>query len=635
MSLDNLEKKLYDPDSRIERRQHKSSQFDPIVSRRENIDIFKKEKSWGKPENFDREEKKRIFKIGAIVLGSIILLTLLVIGFVKFRQSAFKEERVTIKIEGPAKISSSTESEYTLFFKNENRVDLKNVQILMNYPENFKPKERSDLKIENPSNSRINIGTLRAHSGGEIRIKGSFFAVKDTTIYLNATLQYAPGSISSTFQSRGQLGVNVDSSSLFLEIQAPMEVSDGDKADYVIDYRNLSTEYFDGIRIKAEYPEGFYFVSAQPSPSENNGVWYLGSMEPEKSGKIVISGTMNGTSGESKLIKIYLGYIGENGEFIVFDQKEQSTKMISTALSIRQSINNKTDLNVNAGEVLQYNIQYKNNGNIALKDAIVTLEIDSRVLDFSKLELEKGFYDASKKMITWKASEIPELVNLAPGQEGKINFSIPVLDRIPVENSNDKNFTIVSTAKIDSPSVPTPIGSNKIIASSRMELKLNSRIVLETKGYYKDENLANSGPIPPKLGQETTYTIHWKVINVSNDVANAKVISYLPSGVKWLGKIYPQEGEAIVFNERTNQIEWEIGNLKNGTGIIDPAKEVSFQIGVTPQINQVKSALILLNPSVLTANDIFTNSEMRFESKEKDNRLPEDQSIGDKFKVAE
>jgi len=62
-----------------------------------------------------------------------------------------------------------------------------------------------------------------------------------------------------------------------------------------------------------------------------------------------------------------------------------------------------------------YVIDYKNNGNIAMEDVIITEEIDSNVLDFSKLELKGGAYDASKKIITWKASGIPGLANLAPG----------------------------------------------------------------------------------------------------------------------------------------------------------------------------------------------------------------------------
>ncbi len=478
----------------------------------------------------------------------------------------------------------------------------------------------------------MTIGTLKGKETREIKIKGSFFAAKNTVVYLNAVLEYNPSSLSIKYQAKGQLGVNVESSPLFLEIEAPLEIVSGNKIDYVIDYRNLSAEYFDGVRLKVNYPDGFSFISASSAPSEGDNIWYLGSLRSNQDGKIVITGSLTGVGDEGKIITASLGYSGEGGNFVVYNQKERLTKITSTVLSISQSLNNKTDLNVNSGENLNYIIEYKNNGDIALRDVIITEEIDSKVLDFSKLELKNGSYDASRKMITWRAAEISGLANLAPGEGGKITFSIPVLDRIPVENSNDKNFTASSTAKIDSPSLPETIGSNKIIASNNMTLKLNSRVILDVKGYHKDAVIENFGPIPMKVGQETSFTMHWKIINISNDINEVKVVSSLPSGVKWKGKFSP-DSEAVNFNERTNQIEWQIGNLKNGVGIIEPAKEVSFQISGIPQANQANKEFLLLNPSILTAKDFFTGTNVEVGVGEKNNRLKEDPIIGDDFRV--
>lgn len=631
MSLTDLEEKLYDSDSGIEKRTHEKSQFNPLNSSDVDLENLKKEKQWQKPGDGGIDMKK-ILKIGAIALGSIVLIAVFVLGVVKYRQSAFKEENVLVKVEGPANVSGTEELEYKITIQNKNRVDLDNAQLSIKNSENFKPKEDQGVIIDSPSNSRIIIGTIGGKTTKEIKIRGIFLAAENTVVYLNAVLEYNPKSLSIRYQSKGQLGVNVESSPLFLEIEAPLEMVSGNKVDYVIDYRNLSSEYYDGVRLKVNYPDGFSFISSNPAPSEGNNIWYLGSLRQNQDGKIVISGNLNGSGDEGKIVTVYLGYFREDGNFTVYNQKEKSTKIVSTVLSIKQSLNNKADFNVDPGENLYYIIEYKNNGNIALRDVVITEEIDSRVLDFSKLELKNGSYDASRKIITWRAAEIPELANLAPGKSGEINFSIPVLDRIPVENSNDKNFIISSTAKIDSPSVPEIIGSNKIIASNNMSLKLNSRVVLDVKGYHKDNVIENFGPIPPRVGQETSYTMHWKVINVSNDISNVKISSSLPSGVKWIGKFFP-DNESISFNERSNQIEWEIGNLKNGIGIIEPEREISFQISIVPQINQLDKSILLLNSSILTAKDLFTNSDIKVEVKEKNNVLQEDSSMGTNYKV--
>ncbi|MFH0969041.1 MAG: hypothetical protein V1804_00870 [Patescibacteria group bacterium] len=632
MSLDDLEKKLYDPDSGIEKRTHEESQFNPLSSSNSGLDSLKEEKQWSEQENVPGIDKKKFIKIGAIALGSIILVAAFIVGFVKYRQSAFKQERVSIKIEGLAQVNGFEKTAYKIIFKNDNRASLDNAKILLNYSENFRPDESQNLKIDNPSNSRIILGTIKGNSEGEIDIAGSFLAAKDSTVYINSTLEYTPSSFSIAFQSKSQFGVNIESSPLFLEVEAPLEAVDGNKIDYVVNYRNTSGEYFDGVRLKVEYPEGFSFISSNPSPSEGNIIWYLGSIAPNQDGKIVITGMINGSEQEEKVIKAYLGYASGNGYFVVYNQKEKLTKISSSPLFILQQIDEKADSNVDAGELLRYSIEYKNNGSIAMQDVVITEEIDSRVLDFSKLESGKGSYDASKKIIIWKASDIPALSSLAPGQGGKISFSVPILGRIPVGNINDSNFTVISTAKIDSPSIANPIGSNKTIASSTLNLKLNSRAVLEVKGYYNDSGIPNSGPIPPKVGQETSYTIHWKIINVSNNLSDVKVVSSLPSGVKWNGKFLPND-ESLSFNERTNQVEWAIGNMKNGVGILEPAKEVSFQISVVPQVNQVGEELVLVNPSILTAKDVFTGVDIKSEVGQKDNNISEDTGANGKYRV--
>lgn len=633
MSLDELEKKLYKPDSGIENRKREANPFDlKISSPQTSAELPKGEKLWGTSDGAEKTDWRRILKIGGIALGLILGIAISIVAFVKYGQSAFKEEKITFEIQGPSEINSSEGAKYKIVYKNDNRVDLKNVQILLNYPENFKPKENSNLKIENPSNSRIDVGTVKAHSGAEADINGTFFAAKNDIVYLNATLRYTPSNFNSIFDLKKQLGVSVKSSPLFLEIEAPTEVPSGNKVDYAVSYRNSSAEYFDGLRLKLVYADGFSFISASSAPSEGDSIWYLGSLKPNESGKIIITGTIQGNEDENKIVEAYLGYSGENGAFVAYDQKEKTSKIISSLLSISQSVNGGASLTVNPGEELRYSIQYQNNGSISLKDAIVTLEINSRVLDFSKLDSAKGSYNALSKTITWRASEIPGLSNVAPGDQGAIAFNIPVLDRIPVENPNDKNFTVATLAKIDSPSIPTPIGSNKVIASDRTELKLNSRVVLDVKGYHQDLRQENSGPIPPRVGMETSYTIHWKIVNVSNDIGDVKVIASLPSGVRWLGSVHPS-GESVTFNERTNQVEWITENLKSGAGILDSGREMTFEISVIPEINQVGKELSLLNPSTLTAKDLFTNAEVKIEAKEKTANLPEDASIGSGYKV--
>jgi uncharacterized repeat protein (TIGR01451 family) len=291
-------------------------------------------------------------------------------------------------------------------------------------------------------------------------------------------------------------------------------------------------------------------------------------------------------------------------------------------------------LTANAGDTLRFEINFKNIGSIGLKEAIVSEKLDSSVLDYASLEREGGFFDQNNKTLTFKASDHPVLRSLSPGEGGTIKFSIRVKGVIPVSSANDKNFVISTLAKIDSPDVPTPISMNKIVAGNKMDIKLNSKLILDVKGYYSDAEIPNSGPIPPKVNEETSFTIHWVAANVSNDVTGARVEAVLPTGVLMTGKTFPDSAK-ISYNERTNSLIWEIGNMAAGAGILSEKKEVKFQVKMKPSPDQIGREAPILGKSTFTAKDSFTGEDLRFETDAKNTQLREDASVGEKYRVVE
>lgn len=614
MGLDDLNEKIYkEPEENL--RKHEGDVYDPFQKQHEKSETLHQEKSWGGYWDNLSDYKRRLLKIGVAVVGAVIVIVGITMAVIQYKESLFSEEKISISIEGPENVESVAATSYIIKYKNNNKVDLLDAEILLNYSENFRPEQNENFQAENVTNGKITVGTIKSRSEGSVELKGRFYGPKDFVVYLNATLNYKPSNFNSLFQAKTQRGIAVKTSPLFLDITAPLEAPSGDKVEYVIDYKNFSDQYLDNLRLKLEYPQGFIFSSADPAPSEGNNFWYLGALDKNGSGKVKISGILNGEYKNGKIVKAIIGMINEQGEFVSYTEKEKNTKIAGSPLSVTQIINGQTDFSVDAGETLNYRIGYANKGDIGLRNVIISLEINSPILNFSQLKLKGGSYDAARKMIFWKASDVPDLAILPPGKSGEILFSIPIVSSVPIVTENDKNFTFYSIAKIDSPDIPTTIGSNKVISSSRLEMKLNTKVIFAAIGYYNDWGIPNSGPIPPKVGEKTTYTIHWQISNMSNDVSGVKVVSSMPSGVRWENKLLPAN-ENIQYNERTNQLIWEVGTLKNGTGIISPKREVSFQVSITPQINQVGETAGLLHSSVLTAKDTFTGKDLRIEEKE-------------------
>jgi hypothetical protein len=128
---------------------------------------------------------------------------------------------------------------------------------------------------------------------------------------------------------------------------------------------------------------------------------------------------------------------------------------------------------------------------------------------------------------------------------------------------------------------------------------------LSAKSLHYIGPFQNSGPIPPKAEQETTYTITWTVTNPLNNLSGARASVVLPPYIKWLGAVSPDR-ENVSYDSGTGVVIWNIGNISAGAGTISSAREVSFQVSLLPSVNQIGTAVGLTGEAQLIARDNFT-----------------------------
>lgn len=632
MSLSEIQNEIYkkDPDQEIFERG--KSEFNPednpAAVHQEQTETGDEWKQKGSPIG---GEEKKIIKKGAYVLGGLLLVIALVVGFFWVRNVLFSNGQVSVNLDGPTEVKSGNLAVYTIKYKNSNLTGMKNVVLRLSYPEDLKPDENPDFKSEGTMTGVFNLGEIKGKSEGQKTFNVRIYSPRGNLAKIKAELSYSPSASSTTYATETQLVVNVTSTPITLQLMAPQNISSGDEVNYLITYKNEGADKFDGVRVRIDYPDGLTFSSSDPKVSEGNNAWYLGTLSPGQEGRIVAVGKLQGNRDEVKTATVRIGT--DTGEqFVEYNDREVQTKIVSSPLTISQTVNGLGGLVANPGDNLQFEINYRNEGAVGLRDAIVTERLDSPILDYTTLDINGGSYDSSTKTITWKAPDYKDLKNLAPGQGGTIRFSVKVKSIIPVNGSNDKNFVIASLAKIDSPDIPTPISMNKIISGNEMDIKLNSKLVLEVNGYYNDSTIPNSGPIPPKVDQETTYTIHLSVMNVSNDVQGVKVETSLPTAVSFTDVVVPA-GQPFEYSERTNSIVWNLGNLPAGTGLISPKKEITFQVKIKPSADQAGNPAPLLNASTISGQDAFTGENLSAKVDGKTTYLLEDKDLGSNYRV--
>lgn len=611
MPLKKLEKEIYKPESEeLKQRKLSEDYFDPEKAKREAEEKFKEKGEWQEGKSrLSYRSKKSIFIGAAVVLGIFVLFAS-VAGVVRFKQGSFSEERVYVEITGEDKVRSSDLISYEINLENDNRASLKGAEVRLDHSQNFVVDSANvEFRREGDNNTIFVLGDMGSNDKETIEFSGRFYAPEDFTVYLKPKLRYTPSNFNSVFENEAIFSVEVATAPISMSVVASNEALETGFIEYLVEYENLSEIDFRNLKIEIEYPDGFTYNGATENPAQGNNVWYIDNLSAGQKGSFSVSGNVSARSGDTKTVRVSLGLRTDTDTFVLYNRKEDVTKIVSSPLYVRHTINENKSLNINLGDVLRYNIEFGNKGDKGLRDNVIVLSVDSEIIDFDKMFLNKGHYNSGDKTITWRTADIPELNNLAPGQKATISFEIPVKERIDVSNQEDENFDLNSRIRIDSNDVayhalgPTEAFSDEVL------VKLNSKVVLESLGYRTDSVFENIGTIPPKVGEETSYTLHWKMTNVSNDLDNVQVRAYLDTGVRWLNKVSPSEAD-LTFNPRAHEVIWNIGKVENGKGILDDPLEVIFQISIIPEVNQVGKNVTLSKDTILTGKDLFTGNDI-------------------------
>lgn len=613
MELEELKKKIYKPETDFGERIKPPEIFRPGRQREEKTPA-----KWPELEEKEQGPKKRKYWL---IGGISCFVFLIVIGWLFWRGfTSFDKSQVNLRIEGAERIVSGEEINYLVKYQNQTRLDLTKVKLVFHYPDDSIPLETEDLV------QTIDLPDLRADQARQIELPVRIIGLQNEVKKAWAELSYQPKGISSFFANQAEFSTTIISVPLILDFDLPNRLVSGQTFDFSLKYLNQADVPFNNLQVRINYPSNFTFQSAEPQPLEESRIWSLGNLMAKEEGKIFIRGLIQGEEGEAKSFKARLGLFEEN-KFTPIAETVGALQISLSPLSISQTVNGATDYIARAGQELVYLIDYKNTTNVGIRNVIITSKLEGRALDLASLELEEGSFDGENQTITWKASNLPALEFLGPHQQGQVTFSVKVKDPLPITNYADKNFKIVNTVKIDSSEAPLSLRDIQISGQSQSITKIASQLTAQAKGYYNDDLIPNSGPIPPKVGQTTTYTIKWRLINTSNDLKQVKVEAYLPPHVQWKNKFSPSSAD-LDYNSQTGRLIWRVGDLPAATGVLLPVRQVAFQVAITPGLAHLGGLVELIGQTETTGQDSFTSLAIESVSRAIDTDIPDDLTIG-------
>ena len=613
MAMDNLEKlkkKLYQKNRKFSDRLKRETLRQ---EENENSPYWQKEDTEKNDAGDFAVPKNNTFKRLKIFLYLLVVFVVLAGGVAAYLiysgGNIVSSSNVSIDANGPIYVDGGQSARFNFTIRNQNSVSLEAADLIFDFPANTYSAEGASL-------TRIRIPLEDLEPGAAINksLDIVFFGLENEEKKIIANLEYRFAESNATFVKSKDYSVKISKAPLGLSLAAPKNAVSGQKISIKIAVISNSESTAKNLKVEMKYPPGFRFDGAEPNPSKGNSVWTLGDLGPSQKSDITVEGTIEGENSEERTFTAAVGTIGDDGNIKPFGTASEKVTIKKSPLNLSVSINGKDDSanTAYAGEMIRVDLGWVNNLSSSIKNVQIELEIKGEAYDQRSVSITKGAYRSYDNKAVWNSASLKDLISIAPGSSGKAQLGFSIKNPLPIYKQGDKDFSVSAEARIIGFGTSDEFENKQIEDSAKKEIKIGSRLQAVGKTLHYSGPFQNSGEVPPKVGAETTYTIVWSLANNANDLAEAKITASLPPYVSKESSVNPEDSD-LRFDEKNATLIWNVGEVLAGTGVIMPAKEVSFQVTFSPNLTQVGETPILVNKALVEARDAFTDENISTE----------------------
>ncbi len=462
-------------------------------------------------------------------------------------------------------------------------------------------------------NNLNSIGTIGAGQTEKKNIYVTLYGGEGTTQSIDFTLQYRIHGSNAIFVKKASFPVTISSAPIALSVDVPKNVTPNQNLSFTVHVQSNAKDTISSILLHVDYPNGFKFAYATPTPKAFNNVWDLGELAPGEKHDIVVTGIVYGQDGDDRAFHVSVGSASAADNTVIgltYNSLAQIVSLVKPFISAELSINGSSadTVAVPSSSKVDVQVAWSNNLPTLVTDAQVVVSLSGNAFDPTKVTSNKGFYDSTKNTITWDKTSALELAAIQPADHGTLDFSFvvpPLISGAGIVTTPVVNMSVSISGKQPDAggavSQVTDFESKKAVVSSDLGFSVDA--------FNKSGIFTNTGPVPPKANQPTTYTIVWTITNSANTLSDVRAVATLPTYVDWMDSFYPTN-DGVSYDDTTRTVTWNMGQVTSGTGFSGNPRTISFQVKLNPSTSQVGSVPKLVLDTNVTARDTFTTQTL-------------------------
>ncbi len=493
-------------------------------------------------------------------------------------------QQLSLDIKGPVELTVGATTTYVIQFENNENITLNNAILTVNYPDGFAYLE-SNIKPDNGGATEWNLGNLKPHETGEIKITGQNYGELEQEKSWRVFVNYTPENFQSELQKIATLSTKITESPLVLSISGPDKATIGDDAIYIFKIVNKTAWQPEKLNLRPSLPANFYITSSSPA-IDKDGIWHIkptSSTSTTNTNEIIFSvygkysdPTMKIEESSSTKItaELQMPYGIDNRIFSI-GSAELITELAKSNQTFSLAINGVMgDSSSRPSDTLNITLYIKNTGKDSLKSASLKLTLEAPALKRQsalnwaliddKLDgtiIGEQVNDALRRgIITWNSKNIPTLGDFKPGQEISVDVRLPIHDTENFDMSSLTEYVIKTMAEI---LYKDKAGAEKSLTSNPVAITLNSDIALEVRDSVIAENDRNiqwilTNSFHPLKNVELSATIFGDATFTASADAPAGTVSYDPElkKITWKIETMPESVDvlALPFSVKINTV---------------------------------------------------------------------------------
>jgi hypothetical protein len=335
----------------------------------------------------------------------------------------------------------------------------------------------------------------------------------------------------------------------------------------------------------------------------NNSSFLLGTIAPGASKRITLVGTLLGQDKEQRVFHFTVGTANTSTEqtpAVAYMTQDTTVTIMAPFINATLALNGDTSTNmvVTPGSRQNVTISYANTLATSITNATIAIAISGSAVDYDSIQTTSGFYRSADRTIVFSRDTDSSLAMLAPGASGIGSFTFSTLPAGAL-SAPTLTFTIsVSGTRVGQTNVP-----EEVSASATKTVKVATAAALSAFALHTSGSLSNSGPIPPKANQATTYTIVLNVQNKGSAIAGGMVTTVVPSYVSYTDRTSGMG--AFSYDSASHTVSWNIGELAQGA-----TAQGVFQVAFTPSTSQKGTSPELTGAVSFSGHDRFAGVQI-------------------------